>query len=347
MSFFRTKPKPCDFLAIGDCVVDVFLTIEEASVACELKREACKLCLPYGEKVPLKSITKIAGAGNASNVAIGASRLGWQSAIYSIVGNDGNGQEIQAIWKRERVHTDLIQIDPIHETNYHTVLHFQDERTILIYHQPRQYALPTLPETRWVYYTSLGKGHERLESQFLHYLKRHPEIQLVFQPGTFQLRRGRKAITPVIGRTTIFAVNKEEAQRLLETDTNSFTELTKGFHHLGTKIVVITDGSNGSYAIDGKTIWFCPIFPGHVVERTGAGDSYTLGFTYGYDQTGSIAEAMRYGTANSWSVVQQIGPHAGLLSARSLRQTLKKFSTITASEHKELALKKRVMKKKS
>lgn len=330
---FRARSHTCDFLAIGDCVVDAFLTIEEAAVTCELKQEVCKLCLTYGEKVPLESIVKIAGAGNASNVAIGAARLGWHSTIHSIVGNDLNGEDIQNTWKKERVDTSLVQIDKDHETNYHTVLNFHNERTILIYHQPRHYSLPRLPESRWIYYTSLGHGHERLEGQLLRYLESHPNTQLIFQPGTFQLRRGKKALAAVIEKSTILAMNKQEAQHVLETENESLSFLSQKLHALGAKIVVITDGHYGSYASDGKTLWFCPIFPTKVTEMTGAGDSYTLGFAYGYDRTNSIPEAMRYGTANSWSVVQYIGPHKGLLSARGFSQTLNQFRDIQASEY--------------
>ncbi|MBP7133704.1 carbohydrate kinase family protein [Patescibacteria group bacterium] len=344
MLFRRSKPI-VDFIAIGDCVIDSFLQIEEASVACQLKREACQLCLPYGEKIPLAGIVRVAGAGNASNVAVGAARLGLQSHLYSVVGHDQLGQEIHSTWAREGVHTDLIQIDKVHPTNAHTVLTFQGERTILIYHEPRSYTLPKLPPVRWIYYTSLGHNHERVEQQLLAYLKQHPETNLLFQPGTFQLRRGGEALAPVIAKSTIIAVNKEEAQRILGIKTDSISTLLKGFHTLGSKIVVITDGKNGSYASDGTTSWFCPIFPGQSIEATGAGDSYTLGFLYAYDQTGSVPEAMRAGTGESWSVVQFIGPHAGLLTARRLKQVLKTYEHLQPVEYLDRARARKTTKK--
>lgn len=337
---FSARRPVYDFLAIGDCVIDVFLTIEEATVTCEIKRDLCKLCLTYGEKVPLKSINRIIGAGNASNAAFGASRLGWKTGIHSIVGSDSNGEDIVRAWKDANIATDLVQVDKLHPTNYHTILHFLNERTILIYHQPRQYKLLTLPDTRWIYYSSLGKNHDRLESQLLSYLRSHPNTKLVFQPGTFQLRRGKKALMAAMAQTTIFAVNKQEAQRLLETKAETITELMKGLHSFGAKIAVITDGNSGSYASDGVKTWFCPIFPAKVVEVTGAGDSYTVGFTYGYHKTGSVMEAMRYGTANSWSVVQYVGPHKGLLTARQFQHVLKQFHKIQPSEYLDVAQKK-------
>lgn len=326
MSFFR--PRSFDFIGIGDSVLDTFLTIEEASVACELKRDVCQLCLAYGEKIPLKAVMNVYGAGNSSNTSIGASRLGWKTAIVSIVGDDATGRQIQHQWKSEKVSTEFVQIDAKHETNHHTVLDFKGERTILVYHEPRTYHLPRLPKTDWIYYSSMGKGHEKLEKQLLTYLADHPKTQVAFNPGTYQLRRGLKSLKAIITRTTVFAVNKQEAERLLEKTSDSFGELALPFIKLGAKYVVITDGENGSYATNGKELWKCGVFPGKVIERTGAGDSYALGFVFGLHETNSIPDAMRYGTANSWSVVQHTGPHKGLLTKEQMHQTLRKFHRI-------------------
>jgi sugar/nucleoside kinase (ribokinase family) len=41
-----------------------------------------------------------------------------------------------------------------------------------------------------------------------------------------------------------------------------------------------------------------------------------------------VPEAMRHGTANGWSVVQKIGPQAGLLTSADMRKVIKKFSRI-------------------
>lgn len=322
------KTHKFDLIAIGDSTLDVFLQIHEATLSCQLNKEQCLLCLEYANKIPVTSVIKVPGAGNASNAAIGGARLKLRTAIVSIVGLDSVGEEIVRSWKKEGVSQDYVQVDTKHDTNYSTVINFKGERTILVYNQPRTYTLPDLDGADWIYYTALGAKHERLEKQLLKHLREHPQQKLAFNPGTTQLHRGLEAIKPVIRQTDLLIVNKEEAMRLLEDGERPIHNMLMSFHHLGAKNVVITDGGNGSYASDGKTAWQCPIFPGPLVERTGAGDSYTIGFVYGMFHKFHIPECMRIGTANAWSVVQKIGPQDGLLTRSELLHALKKFARI-------------------
>lgn len=321
-----------DFIAIGDSTLDVFLHISEASLSCQINKEQCLLCLEYAEKIPVDSVTKIPGAGNASNAAVGASRLGLKSAIVSILGKDEIGKEIMSGWKRERVSTKYVTFDPKHETNYSTVLNFKGERTILVHAEKRTYVLPVLDGAKWIYYTSLGPGHERMEKQLLAHLKRHPNQKLCFNPGTKQLRRGLAAIKPVVARSDIFIVNKQEAELLLGDGERPIANLLMSLKHLGPKIVVVTDGPNGSHATDGTTMWSLGIFEGPVIERTGAGDSYATAFTCATEMGWGIPQAMQAGTANGWSVVQHIGPQKGLLNLKQLQAAIKKFGKIRVTE---------------
>lgn len=330
MRSYPMKRSFFDVIAIGDCMLDVFVTIHEASVSCTLRKDACQLCLPYGEKVPAEKITKIPGAGNSSNAAVGFSRLGLSAAMVSTVGNDETGQMILNHWRQEGIATHLVVRDKKLETNYSTILSFQGERTILVYHQPYKFHLPELPKAGWIYYSSLGKGHEGLEKQLLAYLKEHPDTKLTFNPGTHQLRRGLKALKPVIARSEVFIVNKEEAELLLDCEPAPVPELLEQLHLYKAAITVITDGVKGSYATDGDEQWHCPMFPGKEVERTGAGDSFATAFSYARFQGKTLPEALRYGSAQAWSVVQYIGPQAGLLSEGKIHKVLKQFIKIQA-----------------
>lgn len=308
--------------------MDLFLEIHEASVMCQIKQDDCLLCLKFGEKIPLNAMTRIPGAGNASNVIIGARRLGWKSAIVCTLGNDGTGHEIVHRWKEEGVDTRYVTHDPKHPTNIHSVIQFKDERTILVYHEPRPYILPNIKPTRWIYYTSLAKGHEAMEKELLAWLDAHPETKLAFNPGTFQLRRGIKSLARVLERCELLFVNKQEAQFLLKTQEDSELLLLNGLRNYGPRMVVITDGTNGSCVSNGVERLFCPIFPGKAKERTGAGDSFALGFIHGYNTHASLAEALRHGTAVSWNVVRYVGPHAGLPTEQELKKILNKFKKI-------------------
>ncbi len=323
-----------DLLTIGDATLDVFLRIHEATLSCQINKQQCLLCFNYADKIPVESVIKIPGAGNASNAAVGGARLGMRSAIVCFVGNDEVGREMLAGWKQARVATSYVRIDRRHDSNYSTVLDYHGERTILVYHQPHEYVLPSIDGADWIYYTSIGPGHERLEKQLLAHLAHYPKQPLAFNPGTHQLRRGLKALTPVIKRSSLFAVNREEADRLLEDGHRPVENMLMSFAKMGAKVVVITDGEHGSYATDGKKMWNMGIFPGKVVERTGAGDGYTTGMLYALWKGMTVPEAMRVGTANAWSVIQRVGPQAGLLNEQVLATTLKKFARVQAREQR-------------
>lgn len=309
-----------DVLCIGDCMLDVFLLLEEASVHCRLDTDVCELSLRYGEKIPVDTITKIPGAGNASNAAVGLSRLGHRVGIMSTIGNDSTGMEILQHWREERISTRFVHRYPNLPTNYSTILHYKNERTILVHHEPYTYSFPkNLPVPKWIYYSSMGKQHAPFEKQLLAFLKKHKNIGVTYNPGTHQLRRGMKAIAPCIARSTIFIVNKEEAQRLLERDLEDCAVLLADLARFGAKYTVLTDGPKGAYATDGTATWFCGTSPSKELERTGAGDAFALTLTHALMQGESLETALPLAAAQSASVLEHVGPQDGLLSATALQ----------------------------
>ena len=62
-----------DLITIGDSTIDTFIKIHEASVECDLNHEECKLCVRYGDKIPVEGIAR-AVAGNAAEHCISWAR---------------------------------------------------------------------------------------------------------------------------------------------------------------------------------------------------------------------------------------------------------------------------------
>lgn len=297
-----------DIIAIGDSTLDVFLDIDEASVHCNLDKTKCFLCLNYADKIPVKKITRAFG-GNSANFAVGTSRLGIQTAIYTILGDEETGRNIYDCFKKENINVDYITFDK--NTTYSTIINFKGERTILTYHEPRTYALPQFEESRWVYLTSVSFDHANLHSQVMEYIKK-TGIKMAFNPGLTQLRDGIEALSPLLKLTDILILNKQEAELLL--GQKPVKELLNDFaNQYSVKIVVITDAERGSYAYDGKDYFEMPAEKVTLVEMTGAGDAYSAGFMAATIQGKDIQEAMSWGARNSASVVQHIGSQEGLL----------------------------------
>ena len=119
-------------------------------------------------------------------------------------------------------------------------------------------------------------------------------------------------------------INVEEAQMISRESTLEIHHLATALWKLGPKKVVITDGKNGAYSFDGKELMHCPIFPGKLVEATGAGDAFATGFLGALMHGQLHNEALRWGSVNSASVVGKVGPQPGLLSSTQIRTRLRK-----------------------
>lgn len=322
-----------DLISIGDSVIDTFIPLEDAQVSNQ--GGEVKLCLRYGDKIPVgPSISLV--AGNAANNAVGAARLNLKVAIYVNVGGDENGEKIKKKLKEEGVTVSYVAVNENLPSNHHFVLDFKGERTILIYHQNWKYHLPDLDKTKWIYLTSLSPTfiHSNLVEQLINYLERSG-AKLVYNPGTFQIKAGVKKSPRLLSLTELFIVNVEEAKLVLgfrEDENISLKKLLKLLADLGPKMVVITAGGEGSYGYDGEKFYSLGIFPAHLVEMTGSGDAYATGCLAALFHGKDLPEAMRWGAANGASVVEEIGPQKGLLTYNQMLEKLKDHPKITARE---------------
>ena len=124
-----------DFVAIGDIVTDAFIKLQDASVHCDVNREHCTITMAFGDKIPYESVEEVPAVGNSSNAAVAAARLGLKSALVTHMGDDQNGRNCLESLKKEGVTIDFISVHESKKTNYHYVLWYDNDRTILVKHQ--------------------------------------------------------------------------------------------------------------------------------------------------------------------------------------------------------------------
>ena len=314
-----------DFIAIGNIVTDAFIKLKEASVNCDVDREHCTITMAFGDKIPYESVEVVRAVGNSSNAAVAASRLGLKSALVTNMGDDQNGRECLESLKKDGVATEFVSVHQGKETNYHYVLWYENDRTILVKHQEYERSFPNIGDPKWLYLSSLGGNTLSYHRQVVEYLRDHPNISLAFQPGTFQIKLGKDELKDIYARTKIFFCNVEEAEKILGLNTLGTTELLKRLQALGPEIVVITDGPKGAYAYDGKNSWFVPPYPDQkpAFERTGAGDAFASTTVASLALGKPLEEALLWGAVNSMFVVQQVGAQKGLLSRSQIEEYLK------------------------
>ena len=324
----ENKKEATEFLAIGDVVTDAFIRLKDADVydrhtVDHVERE---LCVPFGDKIPYESVTVVHAVGNSANAAVAASRLGLRSALMAVVGDDEEGKKNLESLKSNNVALDYMEIDKTLPTNYHYILWYGSERTILVKHSPFPRKLPEgLLPPKWIYLSSLAENTEEFHHEIASWIKEHPETRLAFQPGTFQIKFGVDKIKDIYGVTEIFFCNKEEAEKILGTQSEDILALSKAMHELGPRSVVISDGPNGAYLYKDEELWHMPIYPDIAppLDRTGAGDAFSSTFVAALALGQTPLEAFTWGPINSMSVVQEIGAQKGLLPREKLEKYLK------------------------
>lgn len=307
-------------LSIGEATLDSFLFLKDASVHCTIDKSKCEFCMNYADKIMADNLVFSVG-GNAANTAVTFARFGFESQLFTAIGTDWLAEKITADLKAEGIDCKYFQIEA-GPSSYATALVFQGERNLVIYHVPRDYVLPDFEAVDWIYLTSMGKSFIGAYDKALRFAKEN-NISISFNPGSYQLKAGVDKIKHIIAQTELLFVNKEEARMLSELPASAnIRQLSEALFDLGAKVVNITDGPEGAYCFDGSQVLFCPIFPIEVVERTGAGDSYASAFTVAIVNGKPLEEAMRWGMANSASVISEIGPQKGILNPQTLEDLL-------------------------
>lgn len=312
-----------DFVAVGDTVVDDFIRLKDAHVTCRIDNEDCEICMRFGDKVPFESSTIVYGVGNAANAVVAAARLGLTTGFVTNFGKDVNGDKILATHQKEGIDTTYEKQHEGAPTNYHYVLWYGDQRTILINHYVYPYQFPMeLPEPKILYFSSIAGGTENYHDDVATYLEAHSNVFFCFQPGTFQIRLGADRLKRLYARANLFVVNKEEAQRILglpETE-EDVPMLLERLHALGPKVVIISDDTNGAYALEDGERLHLPMYKDKrpPVEKTGAGDAFTSTTAALYATGTPLKDAMLRGMVNASQVALDIGGQRGLKTRAEL-----------------------------
>jgi len=311
-----------DVLSLGPARMDCFVMLpdEEVVEICSIDQKNCLIQLGFGEKIAVRSM-EFAIGGNAGNNAVGLTRLGLATAIIGAVGDGWTDKQAIEILQKEGVETKYIEIKP-GQKGFGVIINYQGERTILSYYSQSICDWPTDPELEagWVYLTSMGEGYEEFYRQAVEWAGTHG-AKIAFNPGTRQLKAGLEPLQYAYEAAEVLFVNKEEATLLLQTNSD-IKELLTGLRKIGPRVVIITNGPDGTYAYDGQKFLYMPIVPAPVVERTGAGDAFGSGFLGAYLQGKPLEECLKWGTVNSASVLGFVGPQAGLLTRQQIEEKL-------------------------
>lgn len=301
-------------LSIGKATQDIFLRDEEFDPHIEGK--VAYTHLPLGAKLDIAEAYFTTG-GNATNVAVTFARQGLHARYLWVLGeHDPVSLAVMNELDREGVDTSLVVTDPAMDASHSTILLAPNgERTILNFHGKLAHVkdieskLETIKDADWVYPTALG-SFEMLNA-IVHEATKH-DAKVMLNPAGSELADPAK-LKGLLSDIDVLCLNKEEMQLLVEGD-DIESLVRHGLNYC--PVVIVSDGPNGVCASDGKTIVTAGMYEDvPVIDRTGAGDAFASGFLSQWAQGKTLEESILFASANSTSVVGQIGAKPGILHA--------------------------------
>ena len=313
-----------DVVAVGNATLDIFLWVQETNKHFRLNEETKELCIKAGDKALVDNAYLMTG-GNAANVSVGLSRLGFKTAIVAEIGEDEFAQKIINSLAGEGVSEAFLQKTHNKSSSFSVIINYKSERTIFAeaVEKEQNFSFEDI-SAKWVYLTALSEKWEEAYKKTLEFAKNN-NVKLAFNPGTLQLDSGGEFTEEIIKNSEIVFLNKEEAAKIcnltVTNEENFIRDLLLKIKNKGAKVVVITDGTNGSFLIDEQNnIFSQKAIDVNVVERTGAGDAFASGFLSAVLTGKNYQTAMKWGSENAASVIAKVGATAGLLRTEEMER---------------------------
>jgi pseudouridine kinase len=319
-----------DLVAIGSITKDVFIISDRGKIFKTPKDKLAPEWLGFelGEKICIEKIIANIG-GVATNVAIGAKKMGLNSVPLGMIGKDAEGEWILSMIKKEKVSSELIKAAVGRKSPVSTLIVDKKtgERVIFFEKSSGEIDLANFSKvkTKSLFVSSLTGNCSKQIGIFLDYAKKY-SVRLIASPGTSQIIDDWKNLKRLLEKSEIIFLNRNEAIEIAVREKESGTSiksLTKFLHKLGPKIVCITDGIHGANCSDGKKIYYAPIKKVKTVEMTGAGDAFAAGFLGFFLKGSDLKTSLRAGIINSASVVRHVGTTKGLLTKKDILSKMK------------------------
>jgi ribokinase len=291
-----------------------------------------------GEK-SVKDFKSIPG-GSAANTIYGLARLGLKTGFVGAVGADKYGKALIDDLKTAAVDTSHIKIKKAETGSTICISDKLGRRAIYV--SPGANNLLDSKGVDIAYFNRAQMVHlssfaddRQLKLQVASVKKLKGSVSISLAPGMIYVTKGLKALAPVLKRTYVIFMNREEIERLTGKDFQSGAmELVK----LGCRIIVVTLGKGLAKGKAGMVTAY--IRHGEkeyeVVseksgrksppETTGAGDAFAAGFLFGLLKGKKIEECGLLGDIVAGFAIKKVGARTGLPTLSQLSQEYLKRS---------------------
>ncbi|MBR3368365.1 carbohydrate kinase family protein [Candidatus Saccharibacteria bacterium] len=302
-------------ISLGSAVEDIFLIDRDDFVASQIGDTSIFGKIEIGSKIDIDKISYEIGGGG-TNSAVTFSRFGHESIFLGNLANDPAGEAIVALLDKEGI--DSSYIKTIKGTTGCSVILLDaksGERTILTHRGVSSNFKNQNPEILneikpdWLYISSLRGDMDTLLS-FIESAKNN-NCRIMLNPGKLELSH-LEQILGILSDIDVLLLNKSEASQIVPGKI-----LSELISHLSnyTETVILTDGPMGGIATNREETYRFGIYEDvKVKDTTGAGDAFGSGFLASLASGKSFRQAIKYGSANSTSVIRYIGAKKGILT---------------------------------
>jgi sugar/nucleoside kinase (ribokinase family) len=322
-------------ICVGSACKDIFFPTSEGKISAtpEDLLSQKKISFELGAKYKIEERFESLG-GCAVNVACALAQLGIAPDCYSKLGDDHNGRWIRSKLEEYGVKQELITTEKYFASDLSAIIVDETSGERIIFSNQKvngtlQIDPENLKKAKWIFIGDLqGAWEEHLQNIFQ--IAKKNKIRIVFNPRQNNIHDNVQKIREYLPYAEIVFLNKDEALEIVSTQGNFSKEkltdekfLITELKKIGGRIVVMTDGSMGAWAMQEEKIFFVPAIKVKAYDSTGAGDAFSGAFWGAYLKGEKIAECLKWGIVNGGSVVQFYGGQRGLLSEADLRKDAK------------------------
>ena len=324
-------------ITIGSATMDVFVECDDAAVVSVRRKEKSTefMSYPYGAKLEITDFDSQVGGGGV-NTATNFANLGFDTAAIFKVGDDIYSQGLFNFFKSRNVDLSSVIQDKSDSTGFSIILtSFEGDRTVLAHRganahiKKSEIDFDAIRKARLLYIAPLNGDSNKVLDDIVKFAKEN-NTYVCFNAGTTGLKKGYNYLKKILEYAQIVVLNKEEASMATGIQLRQDTKEEKFSHRLvhpdlkamftklkvsEYQIIVITDGSHGAFAYDGKKYYYCPCFDGPVTSTLGAGDAFASTFCAALEKfNADIEKSLIAASVNSGGVVSKFGATAGLLT---------------------------------
>jgi sugar/nucleoside kinase (ribokinase family) len=261
-----------DLVVLGDCNPDLLITGAPDA--------------EFGQRERIVADARLVIGGSAAITACGAARLGLQTGLVGLVGDDVFGRFMRESLADRGVDVAGVSVDAERPTGISVVLVRGDDRAILT-------ALGTIAELSPTVFEDAGLRSARHLHVSSFFLQRRLHDDLPTRLARLRAGGASTSLDPnwdpreewdggladALRHTDVLFVNGEEVKRIAREDDAEIAARTLA----GTgPLVVVKLGSEGAIAVAGDRVARVPALEVDVVDTVGAGDSFDAGFLAGF-----------------------------------------------------------------